>query len=96
VAEQATGTSSSRWIMRSLAVGLLDVGGRLVTHALLGAGLALLVVMARAATLDRTVLERRMLAMPSGSFQALAIGIAGVVLGDLILLALLWRRRKAT
>lgn len=78
-----------RWIMRSLAVGLLGVGGRLALHALLGGGLALLAALVQAARTDQTVLTRHLLAMPT-----LGAGIVGIVIGELILLAMLWRSRR--
>jgi uncharacterized membrane protein YfcA len=80
-----------RWIMRSLAVGLLGVGSRLATHALIGGGLALLAAFVQAATLDQDVLARHLLAMPS-----LGASVAGLVLGEAILLVLLWRSRRRT
>jgi uncharacterized membrane protein YfcA len=83
-----------RWIMRSLAVGLLGVGGRLATHALIGGGLALLAAFAQAARLDQAVLARHLLAMPHGTMQLVVFGIIGLVLGEVVLLALWWRSRR--
>lgn len=83
-----------RWIMRSLAVGLLGVGGRLATHALVGAGLALVAALGQAASLDGSVIERHLLAMSTASLTAIAVSVAGLVVGELVLLALVWRRRR--
>ena len=62
-----------RSIMRSLAVGLLGVGGRLAMHAAVGAGIALISAAAQLARVDRTVIERHLLAMPSGGVGLVAI-----------------------
>jgi hypothetical protein len=83
-----------RWIMRSLAAGLLGVGGRLATHALIGGGLALFAALVQAARADQGVLQRHLLAIPAGSWSAIGTGILGVVIGETILLALLLRSRK--
>jgi uncharacterized membrane protein YfcA len=85
-----------RWIMRSLAVGLLGVGGRLATHALIAGGLAMLAAFVQAAILDQSVLSRHLLAMPSITAPTVVAGVAGLVLGEAILLALLWRSRRRT
>jgi uncharacterized membrane protein YfcA len=78
-----------RWIMRSLAVGLLGVGGRLATHALIAGALAMLAATVQAARVDQTILSRHLLAMPS-----IGAGILGLLVGEAILLTLAWRSHR--
>jgi hypothetical protein len=85
-----------RWIMRSLAVGLLGVGGRLATHALIAGGLAMLAAFVQAAMLDRDVLARHLLANTPITLPTIAAGVGGLVIGEAVLLILLWRSRRRT
>ena len=83
-----------RWIMRSLAVGLLGVGGRLATHLFIGGSIALLAAIVQVGTVDQDLLARHLLAMPTSSWAAYGFGIAGLVLGEAVLLFMLWRQRR--
>jgi uncharacterized membrane protein YfcA len=83
-----------RWIMRSLAVGLLGVGGRLATHALIGGALAMVAAFVQAAMLDHDVLSGHLLAMPSVTGPTIVAGVTGLVIGELVLLAIFWRSRR--
>jgi hypothetical protein len=62
---------------------------------LIGGGPALLAALAPAAQLDQAVLARHLLALPSETLQLVGVGIVELVLGEIVLLALLWRSREA-